>query len=375
MALGLWRHPEDHSHDFIDVDHSVRLEKLLEAPLAVVSAMVAAMKSIGIGVTLSTTYESPSHLARRLSTAGHLFKGSYPDSAARNMGFKKQLEDDERYAQAEEYVKLVYKLLESPWRDDSVVADLKRGVYTEPDRVRAINHEGKLFNVRGPHICQPSPQRTTLILQAGTSRSGTLLGAQHAEAIFLSSYAPHVCAINIAEIWELASSDFGRDGRNVKFLALATPIREKTEGKAKAKLTEYRKYASLEGALALFCGWTGIDLSEYGDDEELRHVESNAAIAEHVSIGWNGLVFVGTGVQVADAFQTWVFEADVDGFNLAYALFPQSFKDIDDLLLPDLRSRENFYAKKGQKVPLDEHIASRYPWKAGIDAKGHIIPE
>jgi hypothetical protein len=74
----------------------------------------------------------------------------------------------------------------------------------------------------------------------------------------------------------------------------------------------------------------------------------------------------------------------------AYALFPQSFQEINDLLLPELRSRglfwhdyavpggtyrENFYAKKGQRGPLDEHVASKYRWKAGVDAKDHAIPE
>lgn len=44
-------------------------------PLSVVSAMAAATKSIGFGVTVSTTYEQPYHLARRLSTVDHLSKG------------------------------------------------------------------------------------------------------------------------------------------------------------------------------------------------------------------------------------------------------------------------------------------------------------
>lgn len=92
----------------------------------------------------------------------------------------------------------------------------------------------------------------------------------------MSAHAPAVCAKNIAEIRELASSQFGRDGNNIKVLALVTPILGKSEDEAKAKLAEYRKYASLDGALALFGGWTGIDLSRYGDDEELRQVESNA---------------------------------------------------------------------------------------------------
>ena len=44
-------------------------------PLAVISAMAAATTSIGFGVTVSTTYEQPYHLARRLSTVDHLTKG------------------------------------------------------------------------------------------------------------------------------------------------------------------------------------------------------------------------------------------------------------------------------------------------------------
>lgn len=35
-------------------------------------------------------------------------------------------------------------------------------------------------------------------------------------------------------------------------------------------------YGSKEGALALFGGYTGIDLSQFNDDQELRYVESNA---------------------------------------------------------------------------------------------------
>ena len=100
-----------------------------------------------------------------------------------------------------------------------------------------------------------------------------------------------------------------------------------------AKLADYRRYASLEGALALFCGWTGIDLGKYGDEEELRHVESNAVrstvaayakfspgtgkwtkntVAEHISLGGNGPIIVGTPKQVADGLEIWIDEADVE---------------------------------------------------------------
>jgi alkanesulfonate monooxygenase SsuD/methylene tetrahydromethanopterin reductase-like flavin-dependent oxidoreductase (luciferase family) len=84
----------------------------------------------------------------------------------------------------------MYKLFESSWRDDAVVLDREKGIYTIPDRVREINHKGKYFTVPGPHICQPSPQRTPLLLQAGTSKAGKQFAAQSAEAIFVSAFSP-----------------------------------------------------------------------------------------------------------------------------------------------------------------------------------------
>ncbi|OTB04324.1 hypothetical protein M426DRAFT_11701 [Hypoxylon sp. CI-4A] len=455
QSPGLWRHPEDESWRFNEVSHWIELAKLLEKaklhgifiadvlggydvysnsldpakiagtqwpvnePLSVVAAMAAATESIGFGVTASTTYEQPYHFARRLSTIDHLSKGrlgwnivtSYLDSAARNLGFTEQPKHDDRYAQAEEYVKVIYKLLNSSWRDDAVKLDREAGIYTQPDLVRPIDHKGKYFTVPGPHICQPSPQRTPLVLQAGTSRAGKEFAAQHAEAIFVSAHAPEICAKSIADIRELAKTKYNRDPANIKVLALVTPILGRTEEEAQAKLAEYRKYTSHEGALALFGGWTGIDLNQYGVDEELRYVESNAvrsnveayarfspgtvkwtrdALAEHISIGGNGPILVGSPAQVADGLEAWVNEADVDGFNFAYALFPQSFKDIIELLIPELRSRglfwddyavpggtyrENFYQKPGQTYPLDEHIASTYRWKAGVPSEEHVIQD
>lgn len=201
---------------------------------------------------------------------------SYLDSAARNMGRKEQPQHDDRYAQAEEYMTVMYKLFQSSWRDDAVQLNREKGIYTDPELVRKINHQGKFFDVPGPHIVQPSPQRTPLLLQAGTSKAGKIFAAQHAEAIFVSAHSPQVCAKSIAEVRQLAKEQYGRDPNNIKVLALVTPILGRTEEEAQAKLKDYRKYASHEGALALFAGWTGMDLSKYGDEEELRQVESNA---------------------------------------------------------------------------------------------------
>jgi len=250
-----------------------------------------------------------------------------------------------------------------------------------------------------------------LILQAGASRAGKAFAAQHAEAIFVGGHSPASVAKSIAEIRELAQKEFGRDPHSLKFLAMFCPVLGRTEDEAQAKFSEIRKYGSIDGALALFGGWTGIDLSKYDDDEELRHVESNAirsaveswskaspgvakwtkaTVAQHITVGGLGATSVGTATQVADELERWVEEADIDGFNFAYAIKPGTFDDIIKLLLPELQRRglfwddyavkggsyrENFYAKPGQKGPLADHPAAKYRWKAGVDAKDHIIPE
>ena len=278
--------------------------------------------------------------------------------------------------------------------------DREKGIYTDPALVREINHQGKYYTVPGPHICQPSPQRTPVIMQAGTSKAGKSFASKHAEAIFVAGHSPSVVAKNVAEIRQTAKEEFGRDPSSIKFLALLCPVLAETQEKAEEKYKELLRYGSEDGALALFGGWTGIDLSTYDDDEELRYVESNAirsaveswskalpgipkwtkhTVANHIKVGGLGATVVGTAEHVADEMERWVAEADVDGFNLAYALFPGSFTDVIDLLLPVLRKRglfwddyavdggtyrENLSGQRGQSYPRADHPASKYHWKA-----------
>jgi hypothetical protein len=48
-------------------------------------------------------------------------------------------------------------------------------------------------------------------------------------------------------------------------------------------------------------------------------------------------VGVGSSEEVAEELIAWVDETDVDGFNLAYAVTPETFTDFVDLLVPELQ--------------------------------------
>ena len=87
----------------------------------------------------------------------------------------------------------------------------------------------------------------------------------------------------------------------------------------------------------------------------------------------------GTAEQVADEMERWVNEADVDGFNIAYALYPRTFEEVGAKLLPVLRERglfwedyavpggtyrENIAGRKGAARPAEDHPAAKWHWKA-----------
>ena len=48
---------------------------------------------------------------------------------------------------AEEYMKVMYKLFQSSWRDDAVVLDKEKKWFASPEAVREINHVGEFFQV------------------------------------------------------------------------------------------------------------------------------------------------------------------------------------------------------------------------------------
>jgi alkanesulfonate monooxygenase SsuD/methylene tetrahydromethanopterin reductase-like flavin-dependent oxidoreductase (luciferase family) len=68
----------------------------------------------------------------------------------------------------------------------------------------------------------------------------------------------------------LTKDDYGRDPSHIKIISGITIIVAETDEAAELKKKDLLSYGDREGALALFGGWTGIDLSTYEDDEDFR---------------------------------------------------------------------------------------------------------
>jgi long-chain alkane monooxygenase len=405
QSPGLWKHPRDRSRAYRDLDTWVDLARTLERglvdglfladvlgvydvyggtpdtalragaqvpvndPMLLVSAMAAATKNLGFGVTCNLGYEAPYVLARRMSTLDHLTKGrmgwnivtGYLNSAARGIGQTQQLGHDRRYDQAEEFMQVVYQLWEGSWQDDAVVLDGERRMFTDPAKVRPVRHTGEFYKVDAIHLSEPSPQRTPVLYQAGASGRGRQFAAANAECVFVNGPIARVVATYVTALRKEAHAA-GRRPSDIRVFSMATVIVDATDAAAKAKAQEYRRYIDHEGTLALMSGWTGIDFSRYRLDDILEHVQTDAMrtavdnftssasdrrwtirdIAEFGAIGGRGPVFVGSPTTVADQLELWVEESGVDGFNLAYAVFPESFTDFIDLVIPELQRRGRY---------------------------------
>ncbi|KAF2226663.1 alkanesulfonate monooxygenase [Elsinoe ampelina] len=293
---------------------------------------------------------------------------------------------------------LLIRLWEGSWAPDAINPDPTNDSYADPDKIRTINHHGKYFNLSTRHIVDPSPQRTPFLFQAGTSAAGSAFAATHAEAIFVSSHSPSVLRPKVDNIRKLAAEQ-GRDPRSIKFFATFTPIIGRTDEEAKAKFEELKKYASVEGGLVLFSGWTGIDISKIPLDKKITADDSTEAhkvtsildgftttseevpewtprvVAEKAAFGGLGPLGVGSPAKVADELERWIEVGDLDGFNIGHVDTPGTFEDVVDRLIPELQrrglyplkqedgltAREKIYGK-GQAGLRDDHTGSRYKY-------------
>lgn len=113
-----------------------------------------------------------------------------------------------------------------------------------------------------------------VIFQAGTSKVGQAFAARHAEAVYIGGLVPSQASYQIKTARDLCR-EAGRDPYSIKFFAAINPIIGRTIEEAQAKYDEAMQYADVIGALAQFSGYTGIDMSKYPLDEELRLDTSN----------------------------------------------------------------------------------------------------
>ena len=396
-----WRHPGASTLPLTDIDYTVEMARKAEAalfdsifladvlglwndvratpfnwlePLTTLSAVAMTTSRIGLIGTVSTTYTEPYNLARQLSSLDHISRGragwnivtTWSHQAGANYGGL-QVGHADRYARAEEYMRVVTGLWDS-WSDDAVVDDRKGGLYADPKRVRSLDHKGEHYQVKGPLNLPRSPQGRPVFVQAGSSDTGRRFAARHAEAVFTAHMETSTAKAFYADLKKLVVEE-GRKPEHVLVLPGFSPIIASSEADAQKYADELNELADIEiGRSRMSSRFGGYDFSKLpldtvlsvDDFPDTSTVEASRSRTEVIVnfvrnerptlrqllaklAGARGhFTFAGTPEQCADLMQDWLLTGASDGFNLMPPVLPEMLDVFIAEVVPILQKRGLF---------------------------------
>lgn len=429
---GMWKHPDNQTIKFENLDYWKKLVQMMERggfdnlfcadvlgidpafngseeiyckeavqfPVndssTLISSLIGVTETFGLSFTSSIIQDHPFNFARRVSTMDHLSNGrigwnivtSATHNAHQNFGYESQTKHEERYAWAEEYMDVVYKLWEGSWEEGAVLCDRESATYVDYRKVHRIRHESERYRVLGPHTPSPSPQRTPVLFQAGASPTGRAFAARHAEGTFIVAAHPEAGKKLVTETNALLEK-CGRKKGDLKYLQGLSFIVGSTEEEANKLAKEYDQYMSLEGAMAhigrdIDVDFGKLDPSTPVSSANIEGIRGFVKLVEEANPGKVVTVadvaqvlalntrIIGTPESIADKLQEWS-DAGIDGVNVIYQTSPGSFSNFIEHVMPVLRKRglareaevepatlrERMFPEGGPRLN-DRHVAAQY---------------
>lgn len=404
-----WPHPRSESTRYAELDYWIHIARVLEAggfdflffadgygypftggdlpdtairgginfpsldPSLYIPTLARETERLGFVVTSSTGLDHPAQTARRFATLDHLtggrigwniVTGASQDAVAALFGHDAMAQHADRYAAANEYVEVALQLWEGSWSDDAVLADKASATYADPAKLHRVEHSGDYYRSSGYLAAPPSPQRTPLLFQAGTSAPGRELAATNAECVFVQGTMPALTAAAVADIRARATAH-GRDAEAIAILVGVTVVVAPTHEEALAKRAEFDALQSDEVVATLYAGNTGIDLLALDPDGDLtqaleggrvgqmgvsnierflpRDGEPGPTVREILDQlrgrGTRGFQVTGSTTEVADALEQLMDATGLDGFLLEQTVSPGDAEDFTALVVPELRAR------------------------------------
>ncbi|HTV25144.1 MAG TPA: LLM class flavin-dependent oxidoreductase [Polyangiaceae bacterium] len=350
-------------------------------PSTLVPILTTATEHLGVGVTLSTAFEHPYSMVRRLSSLDHLSGGrvawnivsSYSKSEWDAYGASMSVRQD-RYARMEEYMDLCHKLWGS-WQPDAIIADKASGIYADPAKVHEVRHEGEYFRCRGRSFVSRSPQGHPVLWQAGSSDRGRDFAAKHAEAVFAVHPTVERMRQYTDDLNQRLYGKFDRRPGSVKLIYGLQTVVAETRSEAQEKYERIKAQIPLEGALAWISGHFGPDFSKYSLDDHVQNIEIPGiqGLFESILYAKNGApltvreaalyyaqgmgmpIAVGSPSDIADQMEHYMDVGGADGFMLIATYTPGCFEEFVDLVVPELQRRGR-YRKRYPASTLRENL-------------------
>ncbi|HEX9461923.1 MAG TPA: LLM class flavin-dependent oxidoreductase [Alphaproteobacteria bacterium] len=207
--------------------------------LMLMSALSQVTSRIKLWCTVHTLLHNPAVVAKMVCTLDHasdgraglnVVSGAFRDEFSQMGGWREDLDHDQRYELAEEWLDAVKRL------------------WSEP----AVNLDGKYFKL-ADCMCDPKPvsdPRPTLIC-AGMSEVGLRLSARHADAAFISGKDDAEVARNSRRAKAIAAEY----GRTIKTFINCVIVPGETDAAAEARAEHYRAGIDVETLQGMGSGY------------------------------------------------------------------------------------------------------------------------
>lgn len=340
-------------------------------PIAFLSALAASTRQIGVIATISTTFSHPYNVARQIGELDRLSNGragwnivtSGHVASAHNFGLADLPGHDDRYARADEFVEVVKRLLLS-WEPEALVLDQAAGVGVDASRIRAINHEGRYFTVRGPLNLPRTKQGWPVFVQAGASDRGRDLAAKHADSIYSFSNG----ITDARAFYDDAKNRAVQHGRSPEHLHVFKAfgvLVERDRARAEDLYAELNELLPEGGdPLRSLSSTSGIDLSLLPDEAPIPPLPDPSTLNNYqtfyaltlekitaeglrtvgdlrraLPFAGNLQPLVGNPADIADVLEHWWNAGVIDGATFIAVSAQGGLENIFDLLIPELRRR------------------------------------
>lgn len=350
-------------------------------PMALAGVMLAETRHLGLAVTLSTSGTYPYMTVRRLSTLDYLSGGrvgwnivsGHLRGEHRALGVP-QLEHDERYDHADEYMEICHALWNGV-KPGAIKADKQRGIYADPSQVDVVAFAGQHFNCRAVPPTLPSAQGRPVLFQAGSSGRGQQFAMKHADVVFAIQPRLKEMANFVKKLGETAAAA-GRDAAP-KVVFGVQCILGGTEAEARRIQAEMTERIPLDAALSRMSGTLGMDFSKMDLDQPLSGNDTQASrgmlqMLANLTGDGNSTIrdaakvfgastgmtqIVGTPEQVADRLEELWRESGCHGFNMTPATNIRSVEDFVDQVVP-LLQKKGIFRREYESTTLSGNLAN-----------------
>jgi len=335
-------------------------------PMALLGVMLAETKHLGLAVTASTAGTHPYHTVRRLSTLDYLSGGrvgwnivsGHLRGEHRALGLD-QIEHDQRYDQADEYMEICYALWNGI-KADAISFDKETGRFADPGKVAVVDYNGTHYRCHTVPPTLPSAQGRPVLFQAGSSGRGQKFALKHSDVVFAIQPRAEGMGAFVRKLTDASRAEGRAEPPKVVFGIQC--VLGGTEAEARRHQAEMAERIPLDAALSRMSGTLGIDFSKIDLDRPLAASSTDAsrgmltALANMTGDGnatardaarvfgaSTGMPqLVGTPEQVADQLEHLWRASDCHGFNITPTTNIKSVEDFVDEVVPLLQAKGIF---------------------------------